>query len=170
MRENIINSAVSLFATQGFHAASTRSIAQKAGVSEGLIFRHFKNKEGLLEKILEITIEKFKVLMKPIETLTHPNVILKHILTIPLNTSDDYKKYIKFIQGMRWQVNDERMNLFQIFYEKVFTSFKVLDYDDPETETQTFLMILEGAMSHALRQNTKMNLLILDNLLKKFNL
>ena len=130
MRENIINSAVSLFATQGFHAASTRSIAQKAGVSEGLIFRHFKNKEGLLEKILEITIEKFKVLMKPIETLTHPNVILKHILTIPLNTSDDYKKYIKFIQGMRWQVNDERMNLFQIFYEKVFTSFKVLDYDD----------------------------------------
>ena len=127
MRENIINSAVSLFATQGFHAASTRSIAQKAGVSEGLIFRHFKNKEGLLGKILEITIEKFKVLMKPIETLTHPKVILKHILTIPLNTSDDYKKYIKFIQGMRWQVNDERMNLFQIFYEKVFTSFKVLD-------------------------------------------
>ena len=108
--------------------------------------------------------------MKPIETLTHPKVILIHILTIPLNTSDDYKKYIKFIQGMRWQVNDERMNLFQIFYEKVFTSFKVLDYDDPETETQTFLMILEGAMSHALRQNTKMNLLILDNLLKKFNI
>ena len=46
----IINSAITLFAEKGFHATSTRLIAKNAEVSEGLIFKHFKNKDGLLEK------------------------------------------------------------------------------------------------------------------------
>ena len=40
-QQKILSSALKLFAKQGFDATSTRSIAQDAGVSEGLIFRHF---------------------------------------------------------------------------------------------------------------------------------
>ena len=39
---SIINSAISLFAQEGYDGTSTLSIAKKAGVSEGLIFKHFK--------------------------------------------------------------------------------------------------------------------------------
>ena len=52
-KQHILESALKLFSKEGYEATSTRSIAQEAGVSEGLIFRHFQNKEGLLKYLLE---------------------------------------------------------------------------------------------------------------------
>jgi len=40
-QEKIIKSALELFALEGYAATSTRKAAERAGVSEGLIFRHF---------------------------------------------------------------------------------------------------------------------------------
>ena len=47
-REQIISAALELFAERGFAATSTRRVAEAAGVSEGLIFHHFPNKQALL--------------------------------------------------------------------------------------------------------------------------
>ncbi len=47
----ILEVATVLFATDGYDATPTSKIASEAGVSEGLIFRHFKNKQGLLDAI-----------------------------------------------------------------------------------------------------------------------
>lgn len=44
----ILEAAVDIFAEKGFAAASTNEIAQKAGVAEGTIFRHYKTKKDLL--------------------------------------------------------------------------------------------------------------------------
>ena len=48
----ILEAALHLFSEMGYTGTSTRMIAIKSGVSEGLIFRHFKNKEGLLNVLL----------------------------------------------------------------------------------------------------------------------
>jgi AcrR family transcriptional regulator len=42
-----------LFAVKGFDGTSTKEIASKAGVAEGLIFHHFENKESLLAAVFE---------------------------------------------------------------------------------------------------------------------
>jgi AcrR family transcriptional regulator len=47
-KELILQTALRLFSEQGYEATPTNRIAKEAGVSEGLIFRHFENKEGLL--------------------------------------------------------------------------------------------------------------------------
>lgn len=44
----ILEAAIDIFAEKGFAAASTSEIAQKAGVAEGTIFRHYKTKKELL--------------------------------------------------------------------------------------------------------------------------
>jgi TetR/AcrR family transcriptional regulator len=41
------------FATNGFAAARTESIAERANVVKGMIFHYFKSKEGLFEAVLE---------------------------------------------------------------------------------------------------------------------
>jgi AcrR family transcriptional regulator len=51
-KEAIIQAAVDLFAERGFHATSTSEVAALAGVSEGIIFYYFKNKEGILVELL----------------------------------------------------------------------------------------------------------------------
>lgn len=48
----IIQAAVEMFAEKGFAATSTSEIAQKAGVAEGTIFRHYKTKKDLLLSIV----------------------------------------------------------------------------------------------------------------------
>jgi len=51
-RGKIIKSAMSLFITQGFAATTTQKIAEKAKISEGSIYTHFKNKKEIFEVIL----------------------------------------------------------------------------------------------------------------------
>ena len=50
-QQKIIDIASKLFSKRGYNATSTKLIAEEAGVSEGLIFRHFENKEKLLRKL-----------------------------------------------------------------------------------------------------------------------
>jgi AcrR family transcriptional regulator len=56
-REEILKTALGLFAAQGFDATSTRQIAKEAGIAEGLIFHYFPTKAGLLTAILEDRLE-----------------------------------------------------------------------------------------------------------------
>ena len=41
-QESILQAALKLFATEGYASTSTNKVAKVAGVSEGLIFHHFK--------------------------------------------------------------------------------------------------------------------------------
>ena len=46
-REQILEKAADLFAQKGFAGTRTKDIAKKAGISETLIFQHFKTKDDL---------------------------------------------------------------------------------------------------------------------------
>ncbi len=48
-RQAILDTALALFVSQGFHATSTASIAKQAGVATGTLFHHFPTKENLME-------------------------------------------------------------------------------------------------------------------------
>jgi len=51
-KAKIERAAVWLFSEHGVDGVSTKSIAQKAGVSEGLLYRYFKNKETLARELM----------------------------------------------------------------------------------------------------------------------
>ena len=46
-RNAIMEAAITQFAERGFHGTTMRDIAERAGVSQGLLHHHFGNKEGL---------------------------------------------------------------------------------------------------------------------------
>jgi TetR/AcrR family transcriptional regulator len=52
-REQILATAVNLFSRNGFRGTTTKEIAQAAGVSEAMVFRHFASKEALYGAILD---------------------------------------------------------------------------------------------------------------------
>lgn len=51
--ERIIEAALQLISEKGYTAATTKAIAELAGVNEVTLFRHFGNKRGLLKAIIE---------------------------------------------------------------------------------------------------------------------
>jgi TetR/AcrR family transcriptional regulator, transcriptional repressor of aconitase len=52
-RQAIVDAAVPLFARKGFSGATTRELAEAAGVSEALLYRHFPSKQLLYSEILQ---------------------------------------------------------------------------------------------------------------------
>src|SRR5690242_202549 len=51
-RSAIVEAAVPLFACKGFAGTTTREIAEAAGISEALLFKHFPSKQHLYDEIL----------------------------------------------------------------------------------------------------------------------
>src|SRR6201998_1197576 len=47
-RSQILNAAVVCFAKRGFHQTSMHDISAEAGISVGLIYRYFENKEAVI--------------------------------------------------------------------------------------------------------------------------
>lgn len=58
-REQILRAAERLMATDGFHATSMQALADEAGVSVGLIYRYFSDKDSLLLAVLSSVIAEF---------------------------------------------------------------------------------------------------------------
>ncbi|WP_409300464.1 TetR/AcrR family transcriptional regulator [Peribacillus sp. SCS-155] len=77
-REKILKAAFELFIERGFNATTTKEIANRSGVAEGLIFYYFKDKNELLTQLtkrlsfvgsMQETFKKFSHL-NPLEALT----------------------------------------------------------------------------------------------------
>ncbi len=52
-REKLLDTAVTLFAERGFGGATTAELAKAAGVTEPIIYRHFKSKKELFIAVIE---------------------------------------------------------------------------------------------------------------------
>jgi len=52
-REQILDAAMRVFAQKGFVRATNKDIAREAGITPGLIYHYFENKEAVLRAIIE---------------------------------------------------------------------------------------------------------------------
>lgn len=57
-QEKVMIAAEKIFGEKGFHAGTTKEIANEAGVAEGSIFKYFKSKKDLLVSIVAPIINK----------------------------------------------------------------------------------------------------------------
>jgi AcrR family transcriptional regulator len=56
--EKIMDTALKMFAEKGYLGAKTRDIAEEAGFSEMTLFRKFKTKKNLYDRVMDISQEK----------------------------------------------------------------------------------------------------------------
>jgi TetR/AcrR family transcriptional regulator len=61
-RAGIVDAALRLFSEKGFAGTRTKEIARSAGISEALIFRHFKSKEELYNEALRTTLKDHPII------------------------------------------------------------------------------------------------------------
>ena len=76
-RKAIVAAAVPLFARKGFAGTTTKELAEAAGISEALLFRHFPSKKHLYDEILRLgcegdpALERLATLEPSTATLVH---------------------------------------------------------------------------------------------------
>ena len=103
-QEKIVQAALQLFAKEGYNATSTSKVAKAAGVSEGLIFRHFGNKEGLLQAILKKGEEKFKMMIVDVVMETEPKEVIRKALTMMQKVNPEDYDFWKLQFKLKWEL------------------------------------------------------------------
>ena len=68
-RRKIVQAAMYVFSRSGFSGATTRKIAKKAGISEAMIYSHFKDKEDLYSAIIDQKMQESEPLYYPLDAM-----------------------------------------------------------------------------------------------------
>jgi len=146
-QDQILETTLHLFSEEGYHATSTSRVAKIAGVSEGLIFRHFQNKEGLLKTVLNEGKQRVNGLLLPIINEEEPKEVIKKTLQLLFVIEDDDWKYWKLLLKLKWELGYQSITIFEPLKPKLIKAFTKLRYRNPLYETKFLLQHLNGLIA-----------------------
>ncbi len=169
-QDKILSSALELFANEGFNATSTNQIAKKAGVSEGLIFKHFKNKKGLLDALYVQVEGKLGAGFTQIIFETDPKKVLKITIESPFMIPHEDYDFWRLQFKLKWESDYYNPEKMQPLIDKLAWAFEELNYETPEMEAKLLEQMIETIMVAILRQGKESQLAYKDFLLKKYEL
>lgn len=176
----IINAGFEYFGKYGYKGANTEDIANRAGISKGLLFYYFKNKESyylflcefcqnlMLESFQETDFQEITDFFELIDFATKAK--LKIITEYPFITDFSVNliadKSIKVGSKSEEYVNNAIYNSFDIYFKNIdFTPFK--EEIDVKKIYQMMLWLSEGYINEKKRINTP---IILEDFLSDFAL
>lgn len=135
-KEKILESALELFANQGYTSTATSKIAREAGVSEGLIFRHFGNKAGLLRAIMEEGNRRLRELIAPVLAETDPAAVVQKTIEMPFGVPESEYDFWRLQFKLKWDEEYYNPDNIKPLTEKLVWAFTALNFEDPEMEAQ----------------------------------
>lgn len=127
-KAQIERAALTLFAEHGIDPVTTKAIAAAAGVSEGLIYRHFNNKDHLARSLMQAVHERLCGIIKTAAAYDNITAQIRHITTAYCELADD----------------DWMLFRYHILYLHRFPNLSKSAGEDPLTLTRR---LLEAAMA-----------------------
>ena len=148
-QETILAVALRLFAGQGYENTPTSQIAKESGVSEGLIFRHFENKDGLLRALIADGQARVQVFMDRIAQETDPKKVLSRTIDLPLTLISEEREFwtlqfiLKYNSKYAAALKAES-DYYGTLIAALGQAFATLGYEQPQRETELLILLLEG--------------------------
>lgn len=177
----IKDTALNLFAEEGYHNTSVQKIAKTAGISKGLLYNYFESKEDLLKLIIRDFINGMYNSFDP----NHDGVLSEEEFVFFIEKSFDVVKenpvQWKLYSALSMQKDvekflaDEAIELSPRVFEVMFKFFQNEKCEDPETEMLFFSSLLKGVIIQYVASPLhfpieKMKNKIIDFYKHKFNL
>lgn len=169
-QHQILEAALHLFSKVGYHVTSTSKVAKYANVSEGLIFRHFQNKDGLLSAILEEGEQRLKTVFLPILNEENPKQVIKKTLELPFEIKDTTYEYWKLLFKLKIEQRFDDSELRKPLEHKLTKAFTKLRFRKPELETQSLMLTLDGITLSILNKVLKNELELKQFLMNKYHI
>lgn len=168
---SIIVSATRLFGDLGYEKSTTSMIAKEAGISEALIFKHFRSKEGLLRQILKEGYKQIILNHKGMLTEADPLELIHKVLDLPCNLINDNPEFWKMQASL---INMEICkNAHQRFmkpvHQRLVDAFSKLNYAEPEMEMQFLILIIESLWVKHAKDPTFQSKEMIDFIKLKYN-
>ncbi|MFQ6604815.1 MAG: TetR/AcrR family transcriptional regulator [Fidelibacterota bacterium] len=146
-KQYILAAALDLFSRQGINKTTTAEIAQTAGVSEGLVFRHFQHKQGLVDTLWEQCQNHVAQHCQPLlQSSLPPRNALQQIMSLPFDLKTADFPFWKVLYRLTWHYPADRPSPLELLRIRLENIFSVLGHTDAAAEAQTVLMILDGVV------------------------
>ncbi|MEX0988589.1 MAG: TetR/AcrR family transcriptional regulator [Bacteroidales bacterium] len=150
-REQIMNTALTLFSREGYGHVSISMLARHAGISKGLMYNYFKSKEQLLKEILDSGMKEIVQYFDPNNDGRLTPQEFEHFVRNTFRLMRDNREFwIKFFSliiqpNVKILLKDGVMAGFMRRYFKIFEEyFKDHGFRDPELEVFQLSALIEG--------------------------
>lgn len=175
-RQKIVTSAIMLFSASGFNGTSISEIAKTAGVSKGLIYTYFDNKEAIIKGIINDYLEDMKDFeesftfmlskSKPIKTIVF---VLDETLKLLVEQKQKWKILILFSLKMNDfpYIHQLSVNKY-IEYRQLFEQlFRQMNYTNPRLEAQLLMAQIDGlSIEYLMLDNDHFDITLIFNEIK----
>lgn len=102
-RARILEAALEVFAGHGYGGASMRMIAERAGISPGLIYAYFDGKEALMLALLEESMEDVRASFEAAAAEPDPKLRVERLLTASFDIIRERLDFWRLQYGIRMQ-------------------------------------------------------------------
>jgi len=167
-KNQILKAGLDLFSRDGYAATSTKNIAKVAGVSEGLIFRHFKNKAGLLSALLSLAQVVFEQGYDDILNEKNPQIAIHNTIKLPFSVTENEIELWKLLFKMKWDLGIKTSNKHEQLRTKLLDAFKQLGAPKAEFEVDWLMCQIEGISSSIIFESLPDKIKFRNFLLKKY--
>jgi AcrR family transcriptional regulator len=146
-QQQILSSAQKLFALEGVAAVSTARIAKEAGVSEALIFRHFGNKQQLVEAVVKSGLAAKSSMINGALHSPNPMSLVHAVLSIPSDVVDNYDQFLPWVAHLR-AVRESSIEISSDSFVRERLVWAVLEigHGRPEAVAYTIERVLDQAV------------------------
>lgn len=144
-KEKILEAALALFAENGYADTSTKEIANQAGVSEALIFKHFGNKDSLLAHLIKSGYRRVLQHHRGMMTYKNAKDFLRNMIFLPSKLVAEEPLFWK-LQERLSHIPFSRQQHEQFIkpvHPIIIRAFKELGYEDPEIEAEFLLLVID---------------------------
>ncbi len=151
-REKILNAAISLFSSIGYFSTSVSKIAQKAGVSKGLLYNYFDSKDQLLVAIVKKTLGLIEKAFDISTDEHNPNEALIILMENMFKIIETHQGFLRMIIPLSMQIREFEFINKMIFskYDESVKKMSILlekmEYKNPEDEARIIIAGLDGIM------------------------
>ena len=153
---NLLNSAMVLFAENGYAHTSMRKIASHAQVSVGLLYHYFDNKEQLLTAVFDNCMKIIGASFIGIEALADPMAKINFLITTIFETLQEDPMFWGLFYSLRAQpavtaVLGESLRFWTGHLRGLFVIlFEEANRENPEYEAYFLYSLIEGAIQQFL--------------------
>ena len=149
-RENILNTALRLFAEKGFTGTSINDIAKAAKISKGLAYNYFESKQKIIEAIFEMLFKEGEQIVDIINTVDDPYGKVQTLIEATFKCYEEneelWKLYTAFIfQPAMIEEGKKIANYFNDKYLHLMEELlSTLGFKNPSLEVRLLNALLDG--------------------------
>ncbi|RKD91140.1 TetR/AcrR family transcriptional regulator [Mangrovibacterium diazotrophicum] len=154
-KQKIMEVALELFATNGFHATSMSQIAKQAGISKGLAYNYFESKNELLIEIIDMGFNEITnfTSVKQDQLVTEEELI--EFVERSFDRVGKDIKHWKLFYSLMLQphivenFNERYAQAAEPFFAMIYQFIASKGNTDPEGDLMIISMMIEGAFLYA---------------------